>query len=765
MRIACSAAVLWVSLGLWGQVASAGDRLESVRLPDGVPPVIVAWFWREYDLEPRGFEPYLDMIARHSGANLLATSLRVHLKEVTEPAVHDQIKAAAAYARKYGIKIAMDLDIRLARRAFERAHSDELQEMLRLRELPLKKAGRATLRTASQDLSDHYTGRTTHYIPLAGRLVRVYSYVRGADGIDPKSVRDITETRCRAVEASAKAVVVEIAGDAASGGRTACVMVGFTHLTPAVFAPHVIPFQRQIIEQYRGAGLAGVCKDEWGFPPCFDGCPAKNDYWFSTYRAAAYAKRTGGRDLLRDCVLMTYGERGHERERQAAINHFLAMSTARNGAIEDDFYRTTKAVFGPKAVVATHPTWYPYPGTREFKKNGLDWWIATRDLAQIDEVTPYCVRTSLAKKWGSGVWYNMYYSRHVDDYRREIWSHALGGGRIDFHPVYPQQGKPPRYERYKAILRGGIARGDCRIRLLNFISTAPLDCPVAVIFGHACAMNWAGPAYDDVGVGVADGLWCAGFPADLIPSSEIHNGSLKIDDDGVIQYGPQRYRAAVLYHPEFEPPATAAWFQKATAFGPTPNATALFRVGTWTRGFDGKTLDGNGKLPSRMTVLPDGKSAVARVTAYLREVGIAPQTPASVPMTRFHRRSTAPPAKGRCRLVDGTIIMVAGQKDASGDPIQTELAVDGRRVTVEAVGVVGVRLSRDGKLAALAAGGLKAFEGGGVNIDLAGRVDVAIWRDAGGKIRGVIQGWNGPIPPALTAITKDWLPLRLPKPL
>jgi len=32
-------------------------------------------------------------------------------------------------------------------------------------------------------------------------------------------------------------------------------------------------------------------------------------------------------------------------------------------------------------------------------------------------------------------------------------------------------------------------RGDCRIRLLNFIARTPLDCPVAIVFGHPCAMN------------------------------------------------------------------------------------------------------------------------------------------------------------------------------------------------------------------------------------------------------------------------------------
>lgn len=743
---------------LWSQAAAA-DPAPAIRLPDDVHPVIATWFWCPPEFEPEGYKPYLDMMAEHSAVNLLATSLRAPEREVMQQAVHDQIKRAAIYARTRGMKIAMDLCVRLARDAFRRAHPDELQEMLRLREVALRESGAVEVRIAGSDLSDHYTARTTHYIPLKGRLVRVYSYVRGPAGIEPHSVRDVTETACKVKGATAEEVVVEISCGPETKGRHACVMASFTHFTPAVFAPHLIPFQREIIERYRDVPLAGVCKDEWGFPPCYDGCPAKNDYWYSTFRAEAYAKRTGGQDLIRDCLLMTFGERGRQRERQRAINHFMRMSTLRNGAIEDAFYKATKEVFGPSAVVATHPTWYPYPGLREFKKNGLDWWIATRDLAQTDEITPYCARTSLAKKWKSPIWVNMFYSSDVKTYHIEIWSHALGGGRIDFHPVYPLEGEHPHLERERMLLRGGLMRGDCRIRLLNFITQAPVDCPVAVIFGHACAMNWAGPAYDDVGLAVADGLWRAGYPADLIPSTEIGGTALKIGQGGFVQYGPQPYRAIVLYHPEFEGEKTATFFKQAAK-----SRTALYRIGEWTRDFDGKPFDGAKVLPSEMTTLPDAASAVQAVIELLRNRGTIPQMPATRTMVGFGRGTCAPPAKGQCRLTDGTTIVLSGAENVAGDPIKTTFHVSGRAVKVDAIGVVAVRLKQHGDLDALVAGGLKHFETAGVQIDLPQRVDLALWTDAAEKRHGVLQGWAGPVPPALLALAEDWMRVGLPAP-
>jgi len=209
----------WMVLAVMAQATDS----PSVRMPEGVTPVIVAWFWLDEAFQPDGYKPLMNMIAEHSGASMLMTSIRALKKEVTDADVRAQVKAAAEYAATMGIKIVMDIDVRLARAAFQKAYPDELQEMLRLREVEVKD-GPAVLRIAGDDLNDHYTARTTHYIPLAGRLVRVYSYARGNEGIDPRTVTDIT-TRCKATAATDKEVVVEVPSDEQTRNRRACVMV------------------------------------------------------------------------------------------------------------------------------------------------------------------------------------------------------------------------------------------------------------------------------------------------------------------------------------------------------------------------------------------------------------------------------------------------------------------------------------------------------------------------------------------------------------
>src|SRR5690606_30461259 len=105
-----------------------------------------------------------------------------------------------------------------------------------------------------------------------------------------------------------------------------------------------------------------------------------------------------------------------------------------------------------------------------------------RDWAQTDEVVPFGIRTALAKKWNSPVWFNMYYrygrpqgSEHADDYEEELWSSALAGGRVTNLP----------HIGHKAVLASNFVRAETRVHLLNYIDPAPLNCPVAVVFGHA----------------------------------------------------------------------------------------------------------------------------------------------------------------------------------------------------------------------------------------------------------------------------------------
>lgn len=727
----------------------------SACLPDNVLPVQACWFWSEDEFFPDGYKSFIDTISLHSPFNLISASVRQFGRETMSDAVHKQIKLAAEYAAEKGISLVADLDVRTARRAFESQYPDELQEMLLLKEISISEEKDTEVTIFSKTLTDHYTGRTTPYLSLYGKLLRVYSYIAGEDAIEANSLEDITRN-CVVVHSCKDSVRVLI--PAWTKNTKACVMVSFTHLYPDVFAPHIKAFQREIIRRYSDVPLAGVFKDEWGFPPCFDGSPAKDQFWYSKARSQAYSERTDGRDLLSDCLLMHRNIKGKEQERQRAINHFMEMSWQRNAEIESDYYHAVKETFGPDAIVTTHPTWWPYPDLREQMKNGLFWWAAKRDWAQTDEYTPFAVRTALAKKWGSPIWYNMFYSAERGDYEKAVWSAALGGGRINYHPLGPSERK--RIDRTLELLRGELVRAESRVRMLNFISESQLDCPVAVVFGHACTMNWAGPAYDDVGMELVNALWKAGIPTDLIPTSEIESNSLQVDEEGWVRYGQQKYLVVILYHPEFEKPSTAAFFDRAAK-----GKTCLFRMGEWTKDFEANNFDGNSNLP--LMVVPEGKEKLlTAVKNILKLKKFELQSQATEdPKKQFGYPFISPPTTGLCRLIDGTIIHIAGTNRVSGDQIHIREKIMGVPVSFDAEGVAAFRLDKNGKVEAIAAGGLKSFKSGHFQIELKERLDLAIWKNEKKEWQGIIQGWEKDIPPCLLKITDDWYKIDLPTPV
>ena len=123
------ATLLGVCMVAWDEGSAAeGDaatlRSIQVELPNQEHnavklswPEIGCWFWTGQEFSPEGYKEFLDEAYKHSAIRLLTTSIR-YPAEVTDPKVHDQIRAAAKYARTHDLGIVMDLDARMARKAF-----------------------------------------------------------------------------------------------------------------------------------------------------------------------------------------------------------------------------------------------------------------------------------------------------------------------------------------------------------------------------------------------------------------------------------------------------------------------------------------------------------------------------------------------------------------------------------------------------------------------------------------------------------------------
>lgn len=136
-------------------IISKSSVEELDHLPNNVMPVIGAWFMGENEFKAEGYKVFLDYVNINSCYDLLSTAIRISGRDITDIDVHNQVKKAVAYANELGIKIALELDLRLARRKFEAMYSDELQESLWLQEVKLSANEPVITVVRSNDLTDH----------------------------------------------------------------------------------------------------------------------------------------------------------------------------------------------------------------------------------------------------------------------------------------------------------------------------------------------------------------------------------------------------------------------------------------------------------------------------------------------------------------------------------------------------------------------------------------------------------------------------------
>ncbi len=757
------------------------------RLPKTIDGLRIApdfgCFWG-FSVDGDDYRALFDAVEPTGAFDALTITLRSLPRFDGNDAAVAATKRAVEYARERGVGAILDLDLRIARYDFEAARPDLSQERIFFKELDLRTLGEAGGRgeTAFEaaNLNDHYAGARPYYVRGA-RFVKAWRYRKNAEGaVEPGSVVDVSaafnvpttnapleKNRVDFVDATSRGrfvVPVDLAAvneaNSANGGDFLAVAVAFRYSYPDIFADETLELEKRLYERYRDVPALGVAKDEWGFPPSFERANRLDDFWYSEATRRAYSAAFGeSADLVDDLFLAFRAQAGREAERIAVVDRFHRLCVERVLKYEIQNYQTTKEIWGPDAFVGVHCTWFPFPNTLEMRKNGVMWWKAPRDFAQSDEYVPFCCRNSLAKATDSH-WINMFYARQVPPYVFEHWTAAASGGRVHIHNVYPSDENSPRHALDNRLMpivdTGGVARIRSKIRTLSLISDAPLDSPVAVVFGRFGAANPLRPGFGKVGVDLCDRFSTAGFPVDLIPADEISSTARtgekrwKLSDDGCLQYGPQRFSALILWG---ENDADAADFAALLELAGKNCRTKIWRI----------------KADSSAA---EKDALAAEVIASLRAANVEPQTPWALDETAFsipEERSSRPQLVAKSRFIDGTTLWIAAKENALGDPISLDGATvrladgsDSTPISVDANGVFAARFGADGALDAVAAAELKSLKIGDLAVEIpeaeiAGDpVDVAIWRRADGRLRGVFQRRENALPPSLEGLADDW---------
>ena len=673
----------------------------------------------------------LRLFLERSDWNVLTWCCRT--AEHGHPEVAPRLAEAARMLEGSGIELLMELDPRLMRNAFLAEHPDDFLRQRQFGHFRPDASG-AVRFEVRQDYMCDYAGTGGMNDPYSGWKPGRLVAVRAVRGQSPRPVE------ADAVTCSADAVSGVVRGLA--GDETLQVEVEWPLKEADPCSPNLQAFSRKMALRYRELGVSGAMRDEYGFQkPNTKNGERHQSFWFSPRFAALYARRSGGRSLEADLPLLALGADTPENH-VAAIAYSLSVYDACK-ASEEDFYAMNKEYFGPDVYVAKHVTWHFPFDYDEILHNGIVWWAARRDWAQSDELNPVPVSTGMMKKFGTPLWLNEGYGPNPEHYMKTLWQYVVCGGRMVYHGIYcgdPSMTSVAKYadpaerayHRHADLLGDDAVRAEEIVRLLPLVTRAPIDCPVAHVFGHERLVDWLDPAFKDWGEPIAHGLGGMGFYVDAYPASELQSGTFQIDGDGYLRVGRQRYLACVLWH-------LSSGERKA-----------------WDGFAAGRTLK------TRLFIDP----GVGEVADFLASSGAARQTPLGPTGLGGATRHRLPPADGLLRLTDGTVARVkGGLPDFAGDAISGELETGGVRVAYAARGLFAAR-AENGELSAVCGGGVTCVEGGGLSLQLDAPVDLALVK-INGEWRGVWQtpDTDAPVPQPLRRITRRWTKLRAVKSL
>ncbi len=642
-----------------------------------------------------------------------------------DPGVMARVAEAARAMRDAGIEFLMENDPRLMRDGFLDRFPDDFLRMRQFAVAEPDADGTARFEIKMEPLAD-YGGRVQYAFWRTGRIVALRAVIGDR-------MREVSAAESACNERSASGVVRGLV----PGERLlAEVEWPLREIDPA--SPNLSGYARGMMLRYRDLGVAGLMRDEFTFRKA--GCDSIQEhraFWHSPHFAAAYSRRSGGRSLDDDLPLLALGV-DTPLAHTAASDYTLTIFDVIK-ATEEDLYAANKEYFGHDVHVAKHTTWITAVCPWELFGNGLVWWAAPRDWSQSDECNPVPVSTGMMKKFGTPLWLNEGYGPDPGHYVKTLWRYILCGGRMVYHSIFGWDASKTSVSKYtdpneRAYHSDADLLGDDAIRaeeisrLLPLATRAPVDCPVAHVFGHERVADWL--SKDDFcnwGRPLLDGLGECGYYADAYPATELDAGTFRVDGEGFLRVGQQRYLACILH-----------------------------RLSDWERAKWNELVEGR-DFKTRIFVNPE----IGDVARFLDEAHAVRQTPLGPDGMGGSKENRLPPPDGLMFLVDGTAARVKGASpDFAGDPISGELKTNGCRVRYAARGLFAARCENDA-LTAFAGGEVTHVEGPGLSLTLDEPADIALLK-IDGEWHGVWQtsDSSAPLPSPLLSITSHWVRLR-----
>lgn len=673
---------------------------------------IICWKWDDSSIEGDYLAKARELTERFHGDTICIAAHWVHLA-FDDPKLIECFRQCADYFHSIGKKLCVEACIRNEGERFFQSFPKDQAWLSHKAEIVLDDEGNGEI---TLDIEPVY-----HYWRIAGtcgpqKVMGAWALNKTSDiCYRPESLTDIKDrvwiqintdesgqNVCRQVnyggeiktDAGCCLNTLHVRGGKENAGKTAVVMVGTLQPIPDLASEHLMEHYRVMIQAAKTAHVDGVFSDEWGYDvilkieevnPYDDNNLFLRHLSVSDAMADKYARRFEGRSLYEDLLSLYYAPEGEEQVSVSAINRYILNLRKIMADNDRQMHGIAKEILGKDTFYGIHPTWWGSVDSLNFEifKNGFYWWEAVRDVAQTDETVIVPIRTALAHKWGSGIWYNMWYSMgtlDINTYFRETWNNLRFGGRTHYHGfeclnegVVLELRKPGLLEQIEAM--------DARVRMVEDYQVSQPDSRVLVLFGMEAVSNWRlcqapHPNWAPQNVKLDYVLNTAAklfdtLLFDLVPTSEIAGKSLTVKDGRAV-YGTQVYDTVVVLLPESMDRSCYEYLRQLS-----PDRLLIY--GSATIYNDGEKVSENDLASlcngaKRQEALPSPQELAQDI------LGIG------VEANRWDNG---------CRFQDGSVIFTGSGEKNVGNPLALDTVIDGHHVQFKGEDFVFLKFNGD----------------------------------------------------------------------
>ena len=569
-------------------------------------PSIIYWKWDDQHLKDRSYIEKIEDIAARSCFDHVCITTHWCRNGIADEDMHDHVRAACDKLHELGRKMIFEIDVRAEKKRFAETYPDSRMGFIYWQNQTAGEGEKAKfsfhiVRGGGGELfsGDRQDGE---------KVLDVFAYETDEAGcIREESIKCLTE-QATLQRTDDSTVTVEVK---AVSGRKVFVTVCSYYQFPDFWSNEYHAYLNWLMKRYSDIPLDGLSVDELGllWYPDFDFTPGSykmldNAPIYSLGFADTFEQRFGmsySRSLL-----YRFCSSDEDQNTVKAINYYF--DTVREGLAECEcrFYQKTKELYGDDAFVGVHNTWYAIEevaNTPEVWKTGITWWSAKKDYGFTDEIMLYPVRTALAHKEQSPIFYNMWYgeaTEQIDTYYTELWKNARFGGRT-ISLGYECTHEDSVLDLYPAGYLEDLSHIEEQLSHLDDLQESAANCEVLVLAGlEACCnrlANQNGHGRWDTLRGVLKEIFTLtrdifnmGCNVDMVGSSAVYDQQLTISEDGFVTYGSQTYKYVIMAYPQFCKTALTDFLKEIVK-----SKTGLCVVGGLTKDFYGEpaALEGN----------------------------------------------------------------------------------------------------------------------------------------------------------------------------